>query len=208
VASAVTAERLRIARELHDVVAHSMSLIAVQAGVGGHVARTDPDAAARSLEAIADVSRSALEQTRSMLGMLRDDTSTGTQAPTHGLDDVDALVADVARAGLEVELIRTGRLPRVEPAVSLSAYRVVQESLTNILKHSAARRASVRIFVGPTHLEIDVADPGPRRPPSTERSGHGLAGLDERVRAVGGTLSSGAHDSGFRVRASLPVGRS
>ena len=113
--AAVTEERLRIARDLHDVVAHSMSLIAVQAGVGAHVIRTDPDAAEHSLEVIADTSRKALEQTRSMLGMLRETTEDGTRPPTQGLDDIAALVDDVRRSGLEVELVRSGRPARRTP---------------------------------------------------------------------------------------------
>src|SRR3954454_13355372 len=106
--AAVTEERLRIARELHDVVAHSMSLIAVQAGVGAHVIRTDPDAAAQTLEVIADTSRKALEQTRSMLGMLREENEDGNRPPTQGLDDLLALVKDVSAAGLAVDLVRSG----------------------------------------------------------------------------------------------------
>ena len=108
VRAAVTEERLRIARELHDVVAHSMSLIAVQAGVGAHVIRTDPAAAEQSLDVIADTSRRALEQTRSMLGMLREETEDGTRPPTQGLDDLPALVYDVRAAGLAVELAQSG----------------------------------------------------------------------------------------------------
>ncbi len=109
VRAAVTEERLRIARELHDVVAHSMSLIAVQAGVGAHVIRTDPAAAEHSLDVIADTSRRALEQTRSMLGMLREESEDGTRPPTQGLDDLPALVEDVRAAGLSVELMVSGR---------------------------------------------------------------------------------------------------
>ena len=145
VGAAVTEERLRIARELHDVVAHSMSLIAVQAGVGAHVIRTDPDAAEQALVVIADTSRKALEQTRSMLGMLRGEDDDGTRPPTHGLADLPALVEDVKAAGLEVELVRTGATGDVDAAVSLAAYRIVQESLTNVIKHSSATTATVRV---------------------------------------------------------------
>src|SRR3954447_3837806 len=117
--AAVTEERLRIARELHDVVAHSMSLIAVQAGVGAHVIHTDPAAAEQALETIADTSRQALEQTRSMLGMLRDETEAVARPPTQGLADLPALVDDVRAAGLEVELVRRGAAPELDAAVSL-----------------------------------------------------------------------------------------
>ena len=143
VRAAVNEERLRIARELHDVVAHSMSLIAVQAGVGAHVIRTDPAAAAHSLDVIADTSRRALEQTRSMLGMLREESEDGTRPPTQGLDDLPALVEDVRAAGLSVDLVSSA-VPGLDPAVSLAAYRIVQESLTNVIKHSAASSASGR----------------------------------------------------------------
>ncbi len=112
--AAVAEERLRIARELHDVVAHSMSLIAVQAGVGAHVIRTDPRAAEQSLDVIADTSRKALEQTRSMLGMLRGDADDGTRPPTQGLADLSSLVDDVRAAGLEVDLVRTGAAADVD----------------------------------------------------------------------------------------------
>ncbi len=203
VRAAVTDERLRIARELHDVVAHSMSLIAVQAGVGAHVIRTDPDAAERSLGVIADTSRKALEQTRSMLGMLREPNEDGTRPPTQGLDDLPTLVEDVRAAGLSVELEQAA--VEADPAVSLAAYRIVQESLTNVIKHSAASTATVAVSVAGGRLEIDVQDPGPPRSAGLS-GGHGLPGLDERARLVGGELTYGAHDGGFRVHASLPVG--
>jgi signal transduction histidine kinase len=202
--AAITEERLRIARELHDVVAHSMSLIAVQAGVGAHVIRTDPDEAEHSLEVIADTSRKALEQTRSMLGMLREETDDGTRPPTQGLDDVEQLVDDVQKAGLEVELVRHGTPPALDPAVSLTAYRVVQESLTNVIKHSAASTATVAVSSA-KELTIEVTDPGPARP-GGGGSGHGLTGLEERVRLVGGTFAAGPVGNGFRVRATLPIG--
>jgi signal transduction histidine kinase len=202
--AAVTEERLRIARDLHDVVAHSMSLIAVQAGVGAHVIRTDPDAAEHSLEVIADTSRKALEQTRSMLGMLRETTEDGTRPPTQGLDDISALVDDVRRSGLDVELDRSGTVNEPEAAVSLTAYRVVQESLTNVIKHSAAQKAQVSVAATPDSIDIEVTDPGPARSNGGASSGHGLLGLDERVRLVGGSLESGSNGHGFRVHAVLP----
>ena len=203
--AAVTEERLRIARELHDVVAHSMSLIAVQAGVGAHVIRTDPEAAEHSLDVIADTSRKALEQTRSMLGMLRETTDNGTRPPTQGLEDIAALVDDVRAAGLEVELDRPTALPNLDAATSLTAYRIVQESLTNVIKHSAAGTASVTLGATTTGLDIEVLDPGPARPGARQSEGHGLVGLQERVRLVGGTLEAADHGGGFRVHAVLPV---
>ena len=207
--AAVTEERLRIARELHDVVAHSMSLIAVQAGVGAHVIRTDPKAAEQSLEVIADTSRKALEQTRSMLGMLREDTEDGDpSADARASTTSTALVDDVRRSGLDVELVRSGATADPDPAVSLTAYRVVQESLTNVIKHSAASTARVTVAAIAAGLDIEVTDPGPPRTNAASRSGHGLVGLDERVRLVGGVLESGARGDGFRVHAVLPTGAS
>ncbi len=203
--TAVTEERLRIARELHDVVAHSMSLIAVQAGVGAHVIRTDPDAAEQSLDVIAETSRRALEQTRSMLGMLRE-TEDGTRSPTQGLEDLPALVTDVRAAGLEVELVGTGQVTSLDPAVSLTAYRVVQESLTNVIKHSAATTARVTTTANGSTLDLEIVDPGPPRSVRASTSGHGLVGLDERVRLVGGSVTYGPHGAGFCVHATLPIG--
>ncbi len=204
---AVTEERLRIARELHDVVAHSMSLIAVQAGVGAHVIRTDPAAAEQSLGIIADTSRKALEQTRSMLGMLREASEDGTRPPTHGLDDLSALVEDVRAAGLAVALARTGPGDGVDAAVSLAAYRIVQESLTNIIKHSSAATATVSVGVTARALDIEVRDPGPGRAGAHSTGpGHGLVGLEERARLVGGSLTYGVEGQGFRVYATMPTG--
>jgi signal transduction histidine kinase len=206
VQAAVTEERLRIARDLHDVVAHSMSLIAVQAGVGAHVIRTDPAAAEQTLGVIADTSRKALEQTRSMLGMLREESEDGTRPPTHGLDDLPALVTDVKTAGLDVTLLTDGVASSIDAAASLAAYRIVQESLTNVIKHSAADTATVTVKANDKELDIEVSDPGPRRDPGSTSGGHGLMGLDERARLVGGTLEYGQQPSGFRVHATLPSG--
>ncbi len=206
VRAAVTEERLRIARDLHDVVAHSMSLIAVQAGAGAHVIRTDPEAAEQALGVIADTSRQALAQTRSMLGILRDDREPATRPPTQGLDDLGQLLEGVRAAGLDVHLVRSGSTVGVEGAVSLAAYRMIQESLTNVLKHSAAASATVSVDAGEDLLELDVTDPGPaRRVPHGDSSGHGLVGLDERARLLGGSLTYGAEGAGYRVHARLPV---
>lgn len=203
---ALTEERLRIARELHDVVAHSMSLIAVQAGVGAHLIRTDPVAAGQALDIIAETSRKALEQTRSMLGMLRQEDEVGNRPPTHGLGDLPSLVADVRSAGLDVALDRSGTAPVLGAAESLTAYRIVQESLTNVLKHSAAGSATVAVDTSGSAVEIRVSDPGPSRSSGRSSQGHGLIGLDERVRLVGGVLTYGVDGDGFRVHATLPAG--
>jgi signal transduction histidine kinase len=205
VEAAVTEERLRIARELHDVVAHSMSLIAVQAGVGAHVIRTDLDAAERTLEVIAETSRQALEQTRSMLGMLRDEDDDGARPPTRGLADVPALVDDLRSAGVDVTLLLDGDAD-LDTVASLTAYRVLQESLTNVVKHSAARTATVTVRATGGALDLEIVDPGPARATSAARSGHGLVGLGERVRLAGGAAEYGALGTGFRVHVTLPTG--
>ena len=201
---AAAEERLRIARELHDVVAHSMSMIAVQAGVGAHVIKTDPDAAERALEVIAQTSREALVQTRSMLGMLRQehDEEPGQLAMPR-LGDVRDLVDRVRALGLEVTLT-TGNLAQLDEATSLAGYRVVQESLTNVIKHANARRAEISIQTEQDQLVIMVSDDGHGR--SGSNGGHGLAGLQERARLLGGQLTAVPDpNGGFRVRAQFPL---
>jgi signal transduction histidine kinase len=208
-ALAVVEERLRIARELHDVVAHSMSLIAVQAGVGGHVIRSDLAAAERALEVIADTSRKALDQTRSMLGLLREEDTDPTAAPTQSIEDLDALVVDLAHAGVEVTLTVVGPRRALDPGVELTAYRIVQESLTNVLKHSGATSAHVRVTFAADGVDVEVLDTGrgARVVPvhGATVGGHGLLGLRERARLLGGVLEYGAlEESGFKVAAHLP----
>jgi signal transduction histidine kinase len=208
-ARAVIEERLRIARELHDVVAHSMSLIAVQAGVGGHVIRTDVDAAERALDVIAETSRKALTQTRSMLGLLRDQDTGPAAPPVQSIDDLDVLVADLRDAGVEVALNVEGTQRPLEPSVELTAYRIVQESLTNVLKHSGSTQAEVGVTYLDDSVDIDVRDDGGggrvRVGVGTGSGGHGLVGLRERTRLLGGDLEYGPVDGrGFRVSAHLP----
>jgi signal transduction histidine kinase len=208
-ARAVAEERLRIARELHDVVAHSMSLIAVQAGVGAHVIRSDAAAAERALEVIADTSRKALTQTRSMLGLLREEDTDVAADAMHTIDDLDHLVEDVRRAGLDVALTVDGPPRTLNAGIELAAYRIVQESLTNVLKHSRARQAQVRVSYVEDGLDVEVCDNGrggrPISVPIGAASGHGLVGLHERARLLGGDLTYGVVDGAeFRVAAHLP----
>jgi len=208
-ARAVAEERLRIARELHDVIAHSMSLIAVQAGVGGHVIRSDVGAAERSLEIIAETSRKALTQTRWMLGLLREEDADAAASPVQTIDDLDGLVRDVRQAGVDVALTVEGPVRPLDGAIELTAYRIVQESLTNVLKHSSARQAQVRVTYVEDGVDVEVRDAG-RGVPATSvpvgvAGGHGLLGLRERTRLLGGALEYGAlEDAGFRVAAHLP----
>jgi signal transduction histidine kinase len=202
---AVVEERLRIARELHDVVAHSMSLIAVQAGVGAHLLRRDPEAAEHALLVIADTSRRALTQTRSVVGQLRGDDDA--PAPPPGLISLDAMVDGVRAAGLSVDVEVDGAGRELPAVVDLAAYRVVQEALTNAVKHAPDRPVTVRITYGPDGLRVDVGATGAGHPVEAEPApGFGLIGLQERARAVGGTLVAGpTAGGGFRVVADLPT---
>jgi signal transduction histidine kinase len=206
---AVTEERLRIARELHDVVAHSMSVVAVHAGSGRMVAADDPPAAERALATIEDTTRSALHEMRRLLGVLRAGGSDepAALAPAPGLDDVDALVADVVRSGVEVDLRVHGHPAGVPAGVDLSAYRVVQEALTNVLKHAGPARATVDVRYSEGAVTVEVADDGLGAAAPTVAGGHGLVGMRERVTMHGGTLDAGpAPDKGFRVSARFPYG--
>jgi signal transduction histidine kinase len=204
---AVVEERLRIARELHDVVAHSMSLIAVQAGVGAHLLRQDPEAAERALAVIAETSRNALTQTRSVVGLLRSGDDAQPSLP--GLVSLEALVRGVREAGVDVDLTVEGERREVPAMVDLAAYRVVQEALTNAVKHAPHQPVTVRITHAPQALHVDVSAAGTAGPARarSEAAGFGLLGLQERARAVGGHLTAGATaDGGFRVSADLPTG--
>jgi len=212
--AAVAAERLRIARELHDVVAHSMSVIAVQAGVGRHVIETDAAAARDALGVIESTSRGALTEMRRMLGVLRQ----GDEAALHpmpGLADIPTLVAETRRAGLGVAVESTGAVADVPAGVDLAAYRVVQEALTNVLKHGGPV-AHVRVVCSEGRIELEVADDG--RPDRERRddgrgrevgiapgAGQGLIGMRERVELYGGSFEAGPRPGGgFRVHATLP----
>jgi signal transduction histidine kinase len=198
---AVTAERLRLARELHDVMAHSMSVIAVQSAAGRHVLRADPDEAEHALSAIEATSRDALAETRHMLGVLRQDGQRVESAePPLGLSDLARLVAEVAVAGLPTDLVVHGERPVAVPsAVDLSAYRIVQEALTNAIKHAGPARATVQIRWHTHQITIEVRDDG--RGDTAERTAdvsgrHGLVGMRERVTLLGGDLSAGPRPDG------------
>jgi signal transduction histidine kinase len=203
---AVADERLRIAQELHDVVAHSMGVIAVQAGVGAHVIDKDPGEAKRSLEAIAATSRSTLTEIRRLLGVLRADEH-GAYQPAPGLADLDRLVDDLGGAGIPVTLTVDGSHDDVPPGVDLTAYRIVQEALTNVLKHAGPAQATVAIDYAPGAIRLAIADNGRGVNGRAGEGGHGLLGMRERVGVYGGTLSAGpAPGGGFRVVAELPYG--
>jgi signal transduction histidine kinase len=207
-ARAVAEERLRIAQELHDVVAHSMSVIAVQAGVGAHVLESNPTEARHALENIATASRSTLNEMRRLLGVLRnEDGDIAEHAPAPRLEDLPALVSRVEASGIEVDL-SVESAPRELPAgVSLSAYRIVQEALTNVLRHAGAARARVDVRHADGSIQIEVSDDGRglAATSASNGSGHGIAGMRERVAVYGGTLHTGPRPGGgFVVRARIP----
>ena len=197
-------ERLRIAQELHDVVAHSLGVIAVQAGVGMKVIDSDLDEARRAFENISRTSRSSLAEIRRLLGMVRNAEGAPTYTPAPGLADLGRLAEEVAAAGLPVDIDVDGDIGDVPPGVGLAAYRIVQEALTNVLRHAAAHRATVRLDSTSGVLAVEVTDDGRGRNGDGTR-GHGLVGMRERVAVYGGSLDVGPRPGGgFRVAAQLP----
>ena len=199
-------ERLRIAQELHDVVAHSLGVIAVQAGVGMHVIDTDPAEAKRSLEHISRTSRSSLAEIRRVLGLIRSgEPSTASYAPTPGLADLSSLVDEMAGAGLPVDVSVSDGAGNLPPGVELAAYRIVQEALTNALRHASAKRATVRVEVVGGRLRVVVSDDGAGQNGGRGPGGHGLVGMRERVAVYGGSLEVGpGAGGGLRVDATIP----
>ncbi|BAL87964.1 putative two-component system sensor kinase [Actinoplanes missouriensis 431] len=201
---AVMAERLRISRELHDHVAHSVGVIALQAGAAARVMDTQPDRAREAMLAIEATSRDTLAGLRRMLGGLRHATEAPLR-PAPGLADLDHLVATAAAAGVAVDLIVSGERRSLAADVELSAYRIIQESLTNVLRHAHAETCRIAVDYRPGELAIEVSDDGRGGDPAT--GGFGLTGLRERVALLDGTLTAGARrGGGFQVAARLPVG--
>jgi signal transduction histidine kinase len=207
---AVADERARIARELHDMVGHALNLIVIQAGGAQRVFESRPELARQSLASIESSGRQALSDMERMLEILR--VAEGPDqvlSPQPGLRQVDSLAAHVSEAGLPVEVAVEGSPTELPSSVDLSAYRIVQEALTNSLKHAGASRAKVSIRYGPHSLELEVTDDGrgrSERGPSDEEGGRGLIGMRERVALFGGELSAGPMpEGGFRVLARLPL---
>jgi signal transduction histidine kinase len=208
-------ERLQIARELHDIIAHSLSVIAVQSAVGGHVLDTQPDEARKSLASIEATSRSALEELRGLLGVLRrDDLEEPSRSPSLRIVDLDRLFDELRAAGMTITYQVRGQVVEVSPSMDLSAYRIVQEALTNVRKHSYATSAMVDITFGNGALAIGVVDDGggpgrgtaPRASEDDACSHHGIIGMRERARVFGGTLSAASIEGGgFAVKAVLPL---
>ncbi|MBO0683222.1 MAG: sensor histidine kinase [Candidatus Dormibacteraeota bacterium] len=202
---AVAGERTRIAREVHDVVAHHVSAIAVQAGAAEEIAERDPARARRALSAIQATSRQALVEMRAIVGILRDSEDGQALAPQPTLAQVERLVEQTRAAGLRVEVLCRGDRRPLPEAMDLSAYRIVQEALTNTLKHGRATRAMVAIDYGPSALEIVVSNDG-ATPNAEVQSGRGLVGMRERVGLFRGSLEVGpSADGEFRVHARLPL---
>jgi len=199
-------ERLRIAQELHDVLAHNISLINVQAGVALHLLDARPEQARPALRAIRDASKDALGELRSVLDILRAGEAA-PRAPTAGLSDLDALVERTRGTGLAVEVSGADGLDGLPAGVDLAAFRIVQEALTNVVRHAGATRAAVRLTRSPGDLVVEVDDNGHGPTgPVLDDGGRGLAGMRERARALGGSLEAGPRPGrGFRVRATLPV---
>ncbi len=203
IAEATAAERRQIARELHDVVSHSLAVIIMQAGGAQSVLASDPDRAQESLGAIERVARQGLVEMRRLLDLLGDPELTMTPRPS--LAALDTLVCDARLSGLDVELTVRGAIDEMAPALDMSAYRIVQEALTNAIRHGGRCRAEVTVTSGPDGVELEVTTDRTLRASSVAGSrGRGLIGMRERVQLLGGEFDAGPVGDGFRVRATLP----
>jgi signal transduction histidine kinase len=204
---AVADERARIAREMHDAVAHSVSVMVLQAGAAEQVLATAPERARESLVTIQDTGREAIVELRRMLGLLRDPVADASLAPQPSVDRLDALLDQVRAAGLPVELTVEGQPRRLPPGIDRSAYRIVQEGLTNALKHAGPAHASVRLRYGERALELEVLDDG-RGPVGASGGGFGLLGMRERAALYGGVLAAQERPGGgYALSARLPLER-
>ena len=211
-------ERMRMARDLHDVVAHNISVINVQANTALHLMDRQPERARSALTTINEVSKQALVELRSVLGVLRDAEENAPRTPSPGLARLGDLVDSAAAAGLAVHVEQAKHPVALPTEVDLAAYRIVQEALTNAVRHSGGTQATVRVDYADGGLMIEVDDDGTPRPTARSRgrpadwpgrSGHGIAGMTERAKILGGTLQAGRRpDGGYCVRAWLPADRS
>jgi len=204
----VDEERIRIARDVHDIVAHSLSIVTVQASAASALVKTDPERASESIEHVRTTAKQALAELRSMLDVLRTGEGDAPLAPAADLTRIEALVAPVREAGLAVELDVAGDLATVPAYASVSAYRIVQEALTNVVRHARATDARIAVEVLPEMLELHVEDNG-SAPSANLTGGHGIEGMRERVEALGGSFSIAPRpEGGLSVRASIPLKRS
>ncbi|MFI5543724.1 sensor histidine kinase [Streptomyces sp. NPDC051815] len=208
VRQAATEERLRIAREIHDVLGHTVSLMNIQAAAALHRSIKRPgrtEELTTALEFVRDTSREALRELRATLGVLRADDDLAPTAPTAGLEQLGELTERASATGLRVTVRVSGEPSALPPQISLAAYRIVQESLTNITRHAGATSARIEVAYGPGELRVRIDDDGRGSTPEAS-SGSGIAGMSERARAFGGELSAANTESGFRVSARLPLG--
>ncbi|MFJ3325633.1 sensor histidine kinase [Streptomyces griseus] len=207
----VIQERMRIARELHDVVAHHLALANAQAGTAAHLARTHPDQAIAMIEKLPEVTAPALRELKATVGLLRQDTDHQELAPAPGLQQLPQLVETCASAGLDVSVIREGRPRPLPPGLDLTAYRIVQEALTNITKHAATPSARVRLDYTPHDLTLTITNEAGTLPAAAAESpghshGYGLLGMRERALSAGGTFHAGPRpEGGFKVACTLPI---
>lgn len=202
-AAAVADERQRIARELHDVIAHNLTVMLMNAGATRRLLKPDQERERQSLALVESTGRSVLAEMRRLVGMLRLPDEASALGPQPSLRHIARLIEETEKLGLPVELRVEGRPGELPPGVDLAAYRVVQESLTNVVKHARASRAVVSISYTPTELHITVVDDG-RRMPKGNRLGHGLVGMKERAALYGGSLEAGPQPGGgFGVHACL-----
>lgn len=200
-------ERLQTAQDVHDTVGHGLAAISMQAGVALHVMDRSPARTREILETIRQSSQEALDELRATLAVFRSPDDAGTdRGPLPGLDRLDSLVRRISGSGIDVQVIRTGELTRLLASVDQAAFRIVQESLTNVLRHAEATSATVGIHYQPTQLTLEITDTG-RGPNGTAVVGQGLAGMRARAAAVGGGLQAGpGPQGGYLVRARLPIG--
>jgi signal transduction histidine kinase len=201
-------ERLRVARDLHDVIGHNISLINVQASMGLDLMDSQPEQARAALIAIKSASKEALEELRTMLTTLRRDDDVAPRSPAPGLDSLPELIELTRAAGLSVEVEITGKASPLPSAVQLATYRIIQESLTNVARHAGRARVTVRVTYDDADVRVEIDDDGTARSGGAAAigTGSGITGMRERATALGGDLSAGfRHGGGFRVSARLPV---
>jgi signal transduction histidine kinase len=201
-------ERIRIARELHDVLAHRISMISVQSGVGAHLLDRDPDQARSALLAVNRASKEAMQELRATLGLLRQVDDPESRSPAPGLAQLERVMASTTAAGLDVQLAVSGQARELPTGVDLAAYRIIQESLTNVIRHARAATARIAITYRRSDVVIQIDDDGSAfdEPGAPTTEGNGLLGMRERAAALGGELDAGPLAAGgYRVRARLPL---
>jgi signal transduction histidine kinase len=204
---AIAEEQARIARELHDIVAHSVSLMVVQAGAARRLIAGSPERAAGALQTVEESGRAALTELRQLLGVLSEDSAQAALAPQPGLAQLDVLVDRLRQTGFAVDLAREGTPRPLPPGLELAAYRVIQEALTNALKHAGGAPTRVLVRFADGRLDLEVRNARGQAAPEAEGAGRGLVGMQQRVAVYGGELEAGPlPEGGFAVRARLPLG--